>query len=111
MEITRETKIEDLGRFFHRAVCSCGANIGEDHYEDCDVARCRDCGDQAWVSDCGLWNPDTWTGFWPGTLEAVRKGYFCYWGPDYGENGWKECDESHPGAQPDLNRLALDKHL
>ena len=103
MKITRETKPEELNKYFHKVICSCGARIGQDHIDYCDVARCRDCGDQAAWCDCGKWNPDTWTGFWPGTLEAVEKGYFCYWGP-----GWIECDESHPEATPDLNRLARD---
>lgn len=98
--IDRDTQIADIAKFFHKVVCSCGAVIGQYHNEGCDVARCRKCGDQAWVSDCGKWKPDIWTGFWPGTIEALELGLFSRWGPP-----WIECDALHPDAGPDLNRV------
>lgn len=55
--------------------------------------------------DCG---EDIWTGEWPGDADAAAAGLWCYWGPDYGERGWVECDAAHPGARPDLNRLVTD---
>lgn len=48
--------------------------------------------------DCGR---DVWTGVWPGDLDAIALGLFCYWGPP-----WIECGPDHPEARPDLNRLA-----
>lgn len=46
-----------------------------------------------------------WTGVWPGVVEATEFGWFCYWGPDFGQSGWVRCDATHVGATPDLNRL------
>lgn len=54
------------------------------------------------LHDCGR---DIWTGVWPGYADAAALGFFSYWGPDYGAEGWQRCDPDHPGAQPDLNRL------
>ena len=47
-----------------------------------------------------------WTGEWPGNSECREFDLWCFWGPDYGEHGWVECDKDHPGAKEDLNRLA-----
>lgn len=55
--------------------------------------------------DCGR---EVWTGEWPGDADAAALGWFIYWGPDFGERGWVSCAPDHPGASPDLNRLAVD---
>jgi hypothetical protein len=108
----------------------CGVAVGEPHAEECDVARCLWTGGQRLTCklarlgedkivaeygtfaelllgvdadhDCGA---DVWTGDWPGLDDATRLGWFIYWGPDFGEEGWVPCPPDHPGAQPDLNRL------
>lgn len=95
----------------------CGVIVGFAHREGCDVARCLWTGRQR-IScdefmdgnfnrvkgrhDCGN---EVWTGEWPGDADARRFGWFSYWGPDYGEQGWVRCGPDHPGAGPDLNRL------
>lgn len=107
MEITYQTTLDEISKHFHRVMCSCGAVIGEFHNKYCDVARCLECGDQAFVSECDKWNPDVWTGFWPGTIECIQEDLYCYWGPDYGRQGWVKCSADHPGARIDLNALAL----
>lgn len=48
-----------------------------------------------------------WTGVWPGTLEALRLGYFCFWDGDEVHGRWVRCGPEHPKATADLNRLAL----
>lgn len=40
--------------------------------------------------------------YYPGTEDAVRLGYWCY---ERAGRGFIQCDESHPEASPDLNRL------
>lgn len=110
--ITRETNIEDIVKEFHKVMCSCGAVIGEYHNDNCDIARCRKCGDQAWVSDCGKWKPDVWTGWWPGTIECIELDLWVNMidpGQPGNEKGryikWEPCEADHPNARVDLNRL------
>lgn len=99
-------------KYHHKDVCSCGAKIGEYHSDGCDIARCRKCGEQAWA--CGHATdkksyPDVWTGYWPGTIECVDRGWFSYFKPDFGEGmGWAQCGPEHLGAGPDLNRLMIE---
>lgn len=103
---------ELLFKHFHRQHCSCGAQIGETHAEGCDVARCRKCGIQAiqcFDHQNKKWKSDVWTGWWPGTVEAIQLDLWCYWGPDFGQHGWVKCSSDHPGARPDLNELAIYK--
>lgn len=83
----------------------CRVGFSEYHLDGCDVARCMICGGQAFSCGCEFWDVDSWTGFWPGELEAIGFGFYCYWGPDFGERGWKECSSEHPNARPDLNTL------
>jgi hypothetical protein len=52
-----------------------------------------------------------WTGVWPGVLECIKLGLFCW--ENFGlENPdlpwWNPCGPDHPKARPDLN--ALDEH-
>lgn len=47
--------------------------------------------------DCG---EDVWTGEWPGDAECREYGFWCYWGPDMGEQGWVRCGP--PGSDPDV---------
>lgn len=52
-----------------------------------------------------------WAGVWPGSLEAIRLGLFCYAnaGRDPDLPYWVKCGPDHPEAQPDLNTLAAIK--
>lgn len=99
-------------------VCSCGAMPGEQHSDlGCDIARCASSGIQ-WIQCEGelhIYNgrhygqhegpcvSDIWTGWYPGMLEAVERGWFVYFGPP-----WIPCDPTHPGATPDLNRVGSE---
>jgi len=49
-----------------------------------------------------------WTGVWPGTLECIKLGLFCYQnnGRDPNLPYWVKCGPEHPEARPDLNSLA-----
>lgn len=111
----------------------CGVEPGQPHVDGCDVPRCHWTGQQRLQCDgtlaaeicrvlraanradladdlahhldlddpdhdCGV---DIWTGEWPGEGDARALGFYCYWGPP-----WIECEPDHPGARPDLNRLA-----
>lgn len=42
-----------------------------------------------------------WTGEWPHVEQCRRLGWFAY----FSEGRWKPCDEGHPEAIPDMNRL------
>jgi hypothetical protein len=89
----------------------CAVEIGEGHLYDCDVARCLFDGSQRLI--CRMWGTDhdcgqdVWTGYWPGILECQKFGFWCYWGPTYGESGFVRCDKDHPDAMEDLNRLLI----
>jgi hypothetical protein len=47
-----------------------------------------------------------WTGEAPGTAECREYGFFAYPRWEVGEGmGWASCEEAHPNAILDLNRL------
>lgn len=87
----------------------CGVQSGVAHQGGCDVARCLHDGGQRLSCgedhDCGR---DVWTGQWPGEAECEEFGWWCYFGPDYGEVGWIRCERSDPRARHDLNRLVRE---
>lgn len=83
----------------------CGAGVGHFHDDGCDVARCLTCGLQRIGCGCvDQGEMDVWTGQWPGDACAIRHGLFCRWNKEEG-GGWIPCDENHPEAMADLNRL------
>lgn len=110
-------------------VCQdCGARPGEAHGGGCDTAVCVHTGQQR--IQCGIGVPeftgpvltgwrdydphpgedcgqDIWTGHWPGELDAIRLGWWCYFAPGQ-DPSWVRCGPDHPQALPDLNRLAID---
>src|SRR5678815_2525340 len=45
-----------------------------------------------------------WTGEWPGVAECREYGWYSKFDQ---EKGWLICDKDDPGAQEDLNRLAV----
>ena len=49
----------------------CGAEVGELHDENCDVARCVHCKGQRLGCECEEDNTDVWDGHWPGVQ-------YCY---------------------------------
>jgi hypothetical protein len=87
---------------FQEQCPDCGVHVGEIHDWNCDVGRCMICGGQRLSCDCPETDEslDTWTGYWPGTLECQEYGFWCYW-----NNGWYICDKDHPEAREDLNTL------
>ena len=72
------------------------------HIKGCNIGRCKEHGNQ-W-SSCnanGTHSPTTYTGEFPGSSEAIARGWFTV-----RENGvWVGCEAGTPGAQPDLNRV------
>lgn len=97
----------------------CGVAPGGTHHPGCDVERCSVCSAQA-ISGCehtydaqpGAELHDAskarWTGVWPGILEAIRLGLFCWENPGR-KNGlpwWVPCGPNHPKAIVDLNAYA-----
>ncbi|MGD9726296.1 MAG: hypothetical protein AB7L09_01470 [Nitrospira sp.] len=49
-----------------------------------------------------------WNGVWPGTLDCIRLGFFCYPDPSRSTGSyWVSCNADHPQAVPDMNRLSL----
>jgi len=67
----------------------CGVAPGEIHHAGCDVERCSVCGGQRLSCACADASIDQhdpafsrWTGFWPGSLEALALGAIVQWVPD-----------------------------
>jgi hypothetical protein len=56
----------------------CGAAVGEDHVDGCDVARCQKMGGQRLSCDCGDCGNDAWTGLWPGIKECYEHKLVCF---------------------------------
>lgn len=82
----------------------CGVTPGELHREGCDVERCPECGHQRISCFCETARPAIpWSGEWPGAAECREYGFWCHWDPP-----WVRCDEGHPGATEDLNRLLTE---
>lgn len=81
----------------------CAAAPGAPHIQGCDVARCKECGEQAIQCFEHADAPSTvWTGSWPGNSECVALGLWCRWTPPA---GWVPCRSTDADAQPDLNAL------
>lgn len=107
----------------------CPATVGQPHTAGCDVARCLAYGTQRiqcqpgarmvvrgllpggvdvdWEEDGHGCGQDVWTGKWPGVSECEQFGWWAYFVPG-GDPSWVRCGPDHPGARPDLNRLAVE---
>jgi hypothetical protein len=107
----------------------CGVAIYREHEQGCSVARCLHDGRQRLLHEMAAGTPtmtevngefrwrvakdghdcgkDIWTGLWPGVAECEEYGLFCYFGPDFGEQGWQRCGPDHPGAQHDFTQLYI----
>jgi len=82
----------------------CGVKPGEAHNGSCDVERCSVCKGQYFSCGCEGHDPNEtkWTGWWPGELECVERGWFAKCTPGV---GWERCKSTDEGAMVDLNRL------
>lgn len=118
----------------------CGVAPGARHLSGCDVERCTVCGGQRLqcppdecfaengscdfcgesevaecatnVGACKNHDPSKarWTGVWPGSLECINLGFFCYEDPTRRSGSyWVPCGPEHPAAVLDLNRLAIHR--
>lgn len=108
----------------------CGAEVGEEHDDGCDVARCLAFGSQRiqcgpgsrlvpvghllgggveviHVFDGHGCGRDVWTGQWPGVAECVEFGWWAVFVP-HGNPSWRRVPAGTAGAHPDLNRLAVE---
>lgn len=56
----------------------CGAEPGEQHDPNCDVAMCTLCGRQRLSCDCEDGETDIWSGIWPGIKECYDQRLICY---------------------------------
>jgi hypothetical protein len=67
----------------------CGVEPGSKHDDNCDVARCTECGGQRLSCDCenGSGDSDTWEGLWPGVKECYQMKLICYDTCRYPDNG------------------------
>ncbi|MGH9095594.1 MAG: hypothetical protein ACRDXE_10575 [Acidimicrobiales bacterium] len=107
----------------------CGAAIGAEHRETCDVARCLATGGQrlmcgvaviafgagatadvlfvaAEPHDCGY---DTWTGYWPGDAECAEYGWWVTMASVRNSaDGFVRTTDDDPDRTPDLNRIPLE---
>ena len=81
----------------------CDVAIGEIHENSCGVTRCKEHGFQRFSCPMpGKHTPTKFTGFWPGTQEAIERGWYAYLDT---KKGWTACDEDHADATPDLKRV------
>lgn len=88
---------------------ACSALFAAEHETGCDWAQCMITGAQRIQCDCDEGcGEDIWTGEDYATTAARRYGWFCYFGPDYGEAGWVPTNEHDPRARPDLNRVGIE---
>ena len=84
----------------------CNVSVQEIHFEGCDISRCKIHGSQ--LLKCRLLNqsnecsPTKFSGFFPGTEEAIKRGWYSYLDDD---NTWQSCASTHPEASPDVNRV------
>lgn len=115
----------------------CGVLPGNPHDHGCDIERCMvtgvqwiQCGGWSDAKPCGCVDKDgftdedfddegylkhscgqephdcgseIWPGYWPMARDAANLGFWCRWGPP-----WIPCNEDHPDASEDLNRLVVD---
>jgi hypothetical protein len=81
----------------------CAVKPGKKHKENCDVARCLNCGGQRLSCDCkeDEGYGDKWDGLWPGTKECYEKKYMAKW---VGRGPFKS-----GRLVFDYNRLAIEK--
>lgn len=105
----------------------CAVEPGQVHEPGCDVARCKQTGNQALqcmgeddvaalVADGddpedyeaaqhpGSCLGTTWTGRWPGQVECEELGWWCVFTPG---RGFTQVTAGTPGFRHDLNRLIL----
>jgi len=83
----------------------CGVKIGVAHRDNCDVARCLECGSQRLSCDCAEPGAQRWTGEWPGIAECREFGWYILFSPS---DGWTRCGADQIGATEDLNRLYIE---
>jgi hypothetical protein len=92
------TLLKDMERRKHCP--DCGAKIGKQHHEGCDVDRCSECEGQRLSCGC-----DSEAGIWKGIMMeeyikfAEENNLYTKWT----ENGWEKCDINDEGARHDLN--------
>jgi hypothetical protein len=82
---------------------SCEVLVGFVHSDLCEISRCTLHGEQFY--SCSA--PDNcfttkFTGYYPGSEEAIERGWYCY---QDANKKWVSCDEQHEGATPDINRV------
>ena len=78
----------------------CGAKPGEQHDQNCDVARCTSCGFHRLSCNCEDGETDVWTGLWPGVKECYDLKLISFFDSPDSTRGW--CF--------DLNRYAIIKN-
>ena len=74
---------------------SCGTPTGEVHTRDCEIGLCRTHGERrTWCMGTGEHPPTTYQGAYPGTHEAVARGWITTSGDGK--------------AIPDINRVIIE---
>ncbi len=87
-------------------VRECAVLAGARHSNNCSIARCKEHGQQFISCDSnGSHTPSIFKGEYPGTSEAIQRGWFVKLVEG---KGWIECGKDDPGAKPDLNRVMTD---
>ena len=82
---------------------SCEIDDGKLHTQDCDISRCRKHGEQfLFCSGLVGCSPTKFTGYYPGSEEAIERGWYVYRDTN---KKWIACNEHQEGAMPDINRV------
>ncbi len=77
MSLCKECKKFSVPEKTEKMDChDCDAKPGEPHDDGCDTEWCTSCGGQRMCCDCEDHDKQkaAWTGYWPGSLEAMEKG-------------------------------------
>ena len=84
----------------------CEVLVGVVHTQLCDISRCTLHGEQLY--SCSA--PDgcfttKFTGYYPGSEEAIERGWYVY---QNANKKWVTCNEQQEGAMPDINRVTTE---
>jgi len=85
-EICERLYVKELANI--RNCPDCGVAPDEQHEEECDVARCKNCGVQSLMCSCGNTENTIWTGLWPGIQECYEQQLIYYDTNPHSNLGW-----------------------
>lgn len=84
----------------------CEVQVNSPHLDGCTIGRCKEHGEQKFAcAEDGKHSPTIWKGEYPGTSEAITRGWFA---KRIEGKGWVQCEPNDADAHPDLNRVVSE---